>query len=56
MNIFVIESSPRKHGPSNLLAEGFIRGAKEARHQVQVFDAARASRFPKLAYEFGKSL
>lgn len=28
MNILVIESSPHKHGSSNLLAEEFIRGAK----------------------------
>lgn len=32
MNIFVIESSPHKHGSSNLLAEGFIRGVREAGH------------------------
>ena len=29
MNILVIESSPHKHGSSNLLAEEFIRGAKD---------------------------
>ena len=28
MNILVIESSPHKHGSSNLLAEEFIRGCK----------------------------
>lgn len=42
MNIFVIESSPHKKGSSNLLVEQFIRGAKEAGHQVEVFDAADA--------------
>ncbi|SCI75533.1 Putative NAD(P)H-dependent FMN-containing oxidoreductase ywqN [uncultured Flavonifractor sp.] len=42
MNILVIESSPHKHGSSNLLAEEFIRGAKERGHQLEIFDAARA--------------
>lgn len=48
MNILVIESSPHKKGSSNLLAEHFIEGAKEAGHQVTVFDAARASLHPCL--------
>lgn len=48
MNILVIKSSPHKHGSSNLLAEEFIRGAKEAGHQTQVFDAARADLHPCL--------
>ena len=30
MQILVIESSPHKHGSSNLLAEHFMQGAKEA--------------------------
>lgn len=48
MNILVIESSPHKHGSSNLLAEEFIRGAKERGHQVEIFDAARADLHPCL--------
>lgn len=48
MNILVIESSPHKHGSSNLLAEEFIRGAKEAGHAVTVFDAGHASLHPCL--------
>lgn len=48
MNILVIESSPHKHGSSNLLAEEFIRGAKEAGHQVAVFDAGHANLHPCL--------
>lgn len=36
MNILVIESSPHKHGSSNLLADQFIKGAKESGHQVTV--------------------
>lgn len=39
MNILVIESSPHKHGSSNLLADSFIRGAEETGHTVTVFDA-----------------
>jgi len=48
MNILVIESSHHKKGSSNLLAEHFIEGAKEAGHRVTVFDAARASLHPCL--------
>lgn len=48
MNILVIESSPHKHGSSNLLAEEFIHGARETGHQVQVFDAGRADLHPCL--------
>lgn len=39
MKIVVLEGSPNKNGSSNLLASEFIRGAKEAGHSVQVFDA-----------------
>lgn len=49
MKLLVIESSPHKNGSSNLLAGEFIRGAEEAGHIVQVFDAARASLHPCLA-------
>ena len=48
MDILVIESSPHKHGSSNLLADNFIRGAEEAGHRVSVFDAARAELHPCL--------
>lgn len=46
MKIFVMEGSPHKHGSSNLLAENFIRGAKEAGHHIEVFDAAHANLRP----------
>lgn len=46
MRILVIESSPHKYGSSNLLAGEFVRGAEEAGHEVQVFDAARAEIHP----------
>lgn len=48
MNILVIESSPHRHGSSNLLAESFIRGAGEAGHTVTVFDAGHADLHPCL--------
>ena len=34
MKILVIESSPHKHGASNLLTEEFIKGAREAGLQL----------------------
>lgn len=39
MKILVIEGSPHKNGSSNLLAERFIQGARDAGHEVSVFDA-----------------
>ena len=48
MKILVIESSPHQNGASNLLAEYFMFGAKEAGHSVAVFDAARADLHPCL--------
>ena len=51
MNILVIESSPHKHGSSNLLADSFIRGAEEIGHTVTVFDAGHAIIRPCLGCE-----
>ena len=48
MNVFVIESSPHKSGSSNTLADSFIRGAREAGHDVTVFDAGHANLHPCL--------
>ena len=48
MKILVIESSPHKNGSSNLLADNFIRGARENGHTVSIFDAAKASMHPCL--------
>lgn len=42
MKILVLESSPNRHGSSNMLAGEFIRGAEEAGHRVQVVDVAHA--------------
>ena len=38
MKILVITGSPRKNGNSNTLADHFIKGAKEAGHEVVRFD------------------
>lgn len=46
MKILVVESSPHKRGASNLLAEHFIEGAKDAGHQITIFDAVRATIAP----------
>lgn len=51
MNILVIQSSPHQNGSSNLLADNFVRGAKEAGNSVTVFDAAKAEIHPCLACE-----
>ena len=46
MKIVVLEGSPNRRGSSNLLADEFIRGAKEAGHAVEVIDAAHADLRP----------
>ena len=48
MKILVLESSGNKRGSSNLLAEAFIRGAKENGHEVTEFDVFRADIRPCL--------
>lgn len=49
MKILVITGSPRKNGNSNTLASEFMRGASEAGHTVQRFDAGNASVHPCIA-------
>ena len=46
MRIVVLEGSPNKKGSSNLLADAFIRGVKEAGHVVEIIDAAHADLHP----------
>ena len=46
MKIVVLEGSPNRHGSSNMLADEFIRGAKEAGHTIKVIDAAHADLHP----------
>lgn len=48
MKVVVLEGSPNRHGSSNLLAEEWMRGAREAGHQVEVIDAAKANIHPCL--------
>lgn len=42
MKIVILEGSPNKNGSSNLLADCFKQGAEEARHTVEIIDAAHA--------------
>lgn len=46
MKIVVLEGSPNRHASSNLLAEEFIRGAKEAGHTAEIIDAVHADLHP----------
>ena len=46
MKIIILEGSPNVHGSSNMLAEEFVRGAKEAGHEVTVIDTAHADIHP----------
>ena len=46
MNIVILEGSPNKHGSSNLLAEHFIQGAKEAGHTIEIIDTAHSNLHP----------
>ncbi len=49
MKLLVITGSPRKNGNSNTLADHFIKGAKEAGHEVVRFDAAFKEVHPCIA-------
>lgn len=42
MDILVLKSSGNTHGSSNLLADEFIRGAKERGHDITEYDLMRA--------------
>ena len=48
MKILVLGSSGNKHGSSNLLAEAFVRGAKEKGHEITEYDVIRADIRPCL--------
>ena len=52
MKILVILSSPHKKGSSNLLADNFIRGAREAGHEVSVFDVAHGDFSPCMGCDY----
>ena len=49
MKILVLTGSPRKNGNSATLADSFIKGAKEAGHTVERFDAAFKKVHPCIA-------
>ena len=49
MKILVLTGSPRKNGNSATLADSFIRGAKEAGHSIERFDAAFKKVHPCIA-------
>lgn len=46
MNIVVLEGSPNRNGSSNMLADEFIRGARESGSEVTVIDAAHSNIHP----------
>ena len=41
MKIILLQGSPNKNGSTDILAENFIKGAKEAGHQVTRYDVAQ---------------
>lgn len=49
MKILVLTGSPRKNGNSATLADNFIKGAQEAGHHVERFDAAFKKAHPCVA-------
>ena len=51
MKIVVITGSPHKNGTSNLLAEEFIKGAKEKGHEIYRFDSAFKKVLPCIGCE-----
>ena len=46
MKILILEGSPNRHGSSNLLADEFAQGARDAGHTVEILDAAHADLHP----------
>ena len=45
-NVLIVTGSPRVGGNSDILAEAFAKGAREAGHTVSVFEAGRANILP----------
>lgn len=52
MKVVVISSSPRRNGNSEILADQFIKGAKEAGHQVEKVILRQYKMQPCLACEY----
>ena len=51
MKIVILEGSPHKKGSSNMLAEQFVKGAKEAGHNVEILDVAHMDMHPCIGCE-----
>lgn len=48
MKILIITGSPHRNGTSNTLAREFAKGAEEAGHEADIYDAARGNIHPCL--------
>lgn len=48
MKIVILEGGPHKQGASNTLADSFIKGAKDAGHEVTILDLPRMNLNPCL--------
>ncbi len=55
MKVVVISSSPRRHGNSEILADQFIKGARDAGHEVEKIVLSQYSLHPCLACEYCRS-
>lgn len=51
MKIVMLLGSPHKNGSSNMLANEFVKGAKEAGHNVEIIDAAHMDMHPCIGCE-----
>lgn len=72
MKIILLQGSPNKNGSTNILAENFSKGAKEAGHMVIRFDfedcgmvlgrgcgspsMTKRTKYPEMAYQLGSKL
>lgn len=43
MKVLIIKGSPHINGTSNTIVNEFIKGAKEAHHDIKIFDASHAN-------------
>lgn len=52
MKILIVKGSPHKNGSSNLIADYFMKGAKENGNTISVFDVAHSHIHPCLGCDF----